>query len=361
MYNQHTMKDNFVRDDGSGDGRWAAVVNRDAALSEDFRFGVTTTGIYCRPGCPSPAPKREHVHFFPDWEAAEAAGFRPCKRCDPRAAHPDEDWADLVARACRLIETADREPALKDLAAHVHLSPSHFHRVFKKITGITPKAYAAQVRAGRVRSNLKKGTSVTRALSDAGYVFPGNFYEGSARTLGMRPTEFRKGGAGLIIRYAFHTTYLGQTLIAATEKGVCMIAFADTDEELLENLKHTFPNAKLAGDDQDFIEFSGQAVAFIESPGEHFPLPLDIQGTAFQRRVWDTLMELQPGETAVYSEIARGIGKPKATRAVASACAANKLAVAVPCHRVKRKDGGLGGYRWGLERKQKLLDREAKE
>jgi AraC family transcriptional regulator of adaptative response/methylated-DNA-[protein]-cysteine methyltransferase len=267
----------------------------------------------------------------------------------------------LVARACRLIETAQRAPTLKELAAHVNLSPSHFHRVFKKATGITPRAYAAQVRAGLVRANLKKDASVTQALSDAGYASPGRFYDKSAQTLGMRPSQYKQGGAGLTIRFALHTTYLGPTLIAATDKGICLIAFADTDEELLVNLTRTFPQANLVGDDADFERTSAQAVAFIESPGERFPLPMDIQGTAFQRRVWEALTALKPGESATYQQVAQSIGSPKAVRAVANACAANKLAVAVPCHRVKRKDGGLGGYRWGLERKRKLLARESKQ
>lgn len=338
---------------------WQAVVNRDTSRQSDFLFGVTTTGIYCRPGCPSPLPKREHIRFFKTWQAAETEGFRPCKRCNPRGAHPQAQSIQYVIHACRLIETSQSEPSLDELAGAVGLSPSQFHRVFKKVTGITPKAYALEVRADRVRENLQEDATITQTVADAGYASSSRFYERSQKTLGMQPSHYKNGATGLTIRYAIVNTFLGPTLIAATERGICHIEFGDSANALRDRLETIFPQARLVGDDPAFNASIIQVIDFIESPGDRFPLPLDIQGTAFQRRVWTALQDIQPGKILSYKDIAHQIGHPKSARAVGNACAVNRLAVAVPCHRAIRTDGGLGGYRWGLKRKIALLARES--
>lgn len=350
-------------DDATKTDRWRAVVARDSAAAGSFVYAVTTTDIYCRPGCPSRRPNRGNVRFFDGPRAAEVAGFRPCKRCAPQLegkADPAAEAAvDAVAEACRLIRSADSEPSLEEIAAAVDLSPYHFHRLFKSTLGITPKQYAAEQRLARVRDAVRSEPTITGAIYEAGFASSGRFYEVVPAALGMMPTAYRDGAPGLTLRFAIARADLGWVLVAATDKGICRIDLDDDPQALLDRLTATFPAAHLIGDDVTFRETVAQVVAMIERPARSLDLPLDIQGTAFQRRVWAALQEIPLGETLSYGEVAARIGRPQAARAVAGACAANKIAVAIPCHRVVRSDGTLGGYRWGLERKAALLDREA--
>ncbi len=342
------------------DERWQAVLRRDATNDGQFYLSVASTGIYCRPGCPARTPKRENVAFHATREQAERAGFRPCKRCKPDRPSLAEEHAARVTEACRLIETAEDEPRLADLAAQAGLSPHHFHRVFKAIAGVTPKAYALAHRHARVRTELGKDKTVTEAIHGAGYNSAGRFYASAPDVLGMTPTKFRKGGVGEDINFAVGTTSLGKVLVAATEKGVCAILFGDSSEALEDELRAYFPKARVIAGDKDFDHVVSIVIAFVEEPRRGLDLPLDIRGTAFQHRVWQALRDIPAGKTATYAEIAAKIGAPKAVRAVGSACGANPIAVAVPCHRVIGSSGALTGYRGGLPRKRILLDREAK-
>jgi AraC family transcriptional regulator, regulatory protein of adaptative response / methylated-DNA-[protein]-cysteine methyltransferase len=347
------------------DKRWSAVETRDKAADGRFVLAVTTTGIYCRPSCPARHAKRENVLFFGDVEAAERAGFRPCKRCQPKGDSLAERQSRAVAAACREIERAidegEPEPRLGALAAQAGLSRFHFHRLFKETTGVTPKSYAAARRDSLARHGLERGDSVTSAIYAAGYSSSSRFYEGSTSRLGMRPSDYRAGGPGTEIRFAVGECSLGAFLVAATEKGVCAIMLADAPEPLVAALEDRFPKARLVGGDADFEALVAQVVGLIEAPGQKSDLPLDLRGTAFQQQVWRALTAIPPGTTASYSEIARRIGAPKAVRAVAQACAANPAAIAVPCHRVVRSDGALSGYAWGIERKRELIRRESAE
>lgn len=338
--------------------RWQALLRRDVSADGAYFYAVRTTGIYCRTGCASRTPKRENVVTFETWEAAERAGFRPCKRCDPRAAQAPDHRAEAVVQACRLIDEAEQEPTLDDLAAAVGLSPYYFHRLFKETMGVTPKAYARQRRQEKLRATLKENTTVTHALYDAGYATGSRLYEEAPAALGMTPTEYRDGASGIPIRYAVAPSYLGRVLVAASDRGVCRIDFDDSAERLAERLRHTFPNAHLIEGDAEFAATVTAVLAFLESPRRSLELPLDIQGTAFQRRVWAALRAIPAGATVSYGDVAEAVGQPKAARAVAGACGANNLAVAIPCHRVVRGNGELGGYRWGAERKRMLLERE---
>ena len=340
--------------------RWEAFVARDASCEGQFYIAVKTTGVYCRPGCPARLPKRTNVRFFDTRNEAERAGFRPCKRCKPDQPSLGELHAGKIAQACRLIETADEAPKLDDLAAAVGLSPYHFHRIFKQALGVTPKAYATAHRANRVREGLGRSGTVTEAIYDAGFNSNGRFYANASEVLGMTPTDFRAGGAGQAIRYAIGTCSLGSVLVAASEKGVCAILFGDEPESLGKELQVMFPRARIIGGDKAFEELTGKVLAFVEDPAKGLDLPLDVRGTAFQHRVWEALRRIPVGSTASYSEIAKKIGAPQAVRAVARACATNRIAVAIPCHRVVRSDGGLSGYRGGVERKRALLAKEAK-
>ena len=344
--------------DRGDDSRWAAVVARDKALDGKFVYSVATTGVYCRPGCASRRPLRENVRFHASCAQAEAAGFRACKRCTPNAAPRDTRHAAKVTEACRLIETAETPPKLEELAAAAGMSPYHFHRVFKAVTGVTPKAYAVAHRQNRVREALKGGTSVTKALYEAGFNSSGRFYAGARQALGMKPSEFRAGGANAKIRYATAECSLGLVLVAASAKGVCAIMLGDDEDALARDLHGRFTKAQLMAGDRQFAALVAKVVAFIEAPHTDLQLPLDVRGTAFQHRVWMALRDIPAGKTASYAEIAERIGKPDAVRAVAGACAANKLAVAIPCHRVVRSDGSLSGYRWGEARKRALLAKE---
>ena len=341
------------------DERWEAVCRRDRAADGALYYAVRTTGVYCRPSCSARQPRRENVEFHATPAAAEAAGFRPCKRCKPTAQGLAERHAAVVAKACGLIEQAEELPSLDDLARGAGLSPFHFHRVFKSVTGVTPKAYADAHRGRRVRDELKSAGTVTEAIYGAGFNSNARFYESSDDLLGMTPSEFRDDGAGATIRFAVGECSLGSILVAATDKGVCAIQFGDDPDALVRNLQDAFSKAKLVGGDAAFEQLVAKVVGFIEAPQHGLDLPLHVRGTAFQQKVWRALRKIRPGTTASYAAIAERIGEPKAVRAVAQACGANPVAVAFPCHRVVRRDGALSGYRWGVERKRALLEKEA--
>ena len=341
------------------DPRWQAVLARDARAEGRFVYSVATTGVYCRPACAARTPNPRNVAFHADPGEAEAAGFRPCRRCRPNEAPLAERQAALIAAACRRIEAAEEPLSLGELADGAGLSPHHFHRLFRAITGLTPKGYGDAERARKVREALGNGAQVTEALYDAGFGSSGRFYAAANDALGMRPAAYRKGGASAEIRYGIGQSSLGRVLAAASDRGICAILLGDDDAELVGLLESRFPNALMIAADADFQDNVAQVVALVEEPARGLDLPLDIRGTAFQRRVWQALQAIPAGETRSYAELARAVGEPKAARAVAAACAANKIAVAVPCHRVVRGDGALSGYRWGVERKRSLLAREA--
>ena len=338
--------------------RWQAVSERDAAADGHFLYAVITTGVYCRPHCASRRGHRDNVVFFDTGEAAERAGYRPCRRCRPDLPPLAERHAAAVADACRTIETAEEMPSLAALADAAGISRYHFHRIFRQITGVTPKQYATAHQHRRVRAELDGGASVTEAIFGAGYSASSRFYEGAAGAIGMTPTQYRRGGDGTEIRFAVGQCSLGAILVAATDRGVCAIQLGDDPDALVRELQERFPNADLRGGDGDFEDLVARVVGFVEAPRQAFPLPLDITGTAFQQRVWQALTRIPTGRTATYADIAREIGNPRSVRAVAQACAANPAAVAIPCHRVVRSDGSLSGYRWGVARKAVLLDRE---
>ncbi len=340
------------------DERWDAVVHRDRAADGAFYYSVATTGVYCRPSCAARLARRENVRFHATCTDAERAGFRACKRCRPNEAAGYDRQAAAVAAACRVIEEAEEMPSLDQLAETAGMSRFHFHRVFKALTGVTPKSYAAAHRAKRVRTALTQSATVTEAIYDAGFNSNGRFYAASSGLLGMTPTEYRSGGDGAEIRFAVGECWLGSIVVAATGKGVCAILLGDDPDALVRDLQDRFPKARLIGGDARFEELVAKVVGFIEAPGVGGDLPLDVRGTAFQQRVWEALRQIPAGSTATYADIAKRIGQPKSVRAVAQACGANPVAIAIPCHRVVRTDGGLSGYRWGVERKRALLARE---
>ncbi|PLC54592.1 bifunctional DNA-binding transcriptional regulator/O6-methylguanine-DNA methyltransferase Ada [Pollutimonas nitritireducens] len=341
------------------DPRWAAVQARDPAADGNFVYAVKTTGVYCHPSSSSRHPHPANVEFFSTPQAAAAAGYRPSRRASPDHTAMAARRAKLVADACRYIETAYNMPTLADLAARADMSPPHFHRVFKAETGLTPKGYADAHRAARLRSTLTQPGSITDAIYDAGFGSNSRFYEASDRMLGMRPKDYRAGGVNTQIRFAVGECSLGSILVAQSARGVCAILMGDDPDRLVRDLQDQFPRATLVGGDADFERLIAEVVGFVESPCVGLNLPLDVRGTAFQQRVWQALLEIPAGTTATYTEIASRIGMPTAVRAVASACGANRLAVAIPCHRVVRRDGSLSGYRWGVDRKRQLLEREA--
>jgi AraC family transcriptional regulator of adaptative response/methylated-DNA-[protein]-cysteine methyltransferase len=341
------------------DERWAAVLRRDAAFDGAFYYSVKSTGVFCRPSCPSRRPRRENVAFHERPEDAERLGFRPCRRCRPTAPALSERQAKAIARACALLDATDESPSLQRIAREVGMSRFHFQRVFKAVTGVTPKAYATARRADRVRQLLPTRATVTAALYDAGFNSGGRFYASAGAVLGMKPGTFRTGGQGEVIRFAVATCSLGKILVAATAKGVCAITFGNDTKVLVRELEKRFPHARIVAGDRAFEALVAEVVGAVEQPSRPFELPLDVRGTAFQQRVWHALRETLPGTRVTYSDIARRIGAPGAVRAVARACASNPVAVVIPCHRVVRKDGSTGGYRWGPRRKQALLDREA--
>jgi AraC family transcriptional regulator of adaptative response/methylated-DNA-[protein]-cysteine methyltransferase len=343
--------------DISRDPRWAAVKARDPAADDRFVYAVKTTGIYCRPSSASRMPRPENVEFFDTAEAAKTAGYRPSTAADRTAVAAQH--ARLIAEACRTIEAAEAAPSLEMLAGSARMSPYHFHRVFKEVTGLTPKAYASAHRARRMREGLNgPDASITDAIYGAGFNSNSRFYEASDRVLGMRAKDYRAGGANAVIRFAVGECSLGSILVAQSERGVCAILLGDDPERLVHDLQDQFPRAKLIGGEAAFEKLVAQVVGFIEAPQLGLNLPLDVRGTAFQERVWKALREIPVGATRSYTDIAKRIGKPSAVRAVAHACGANRLAVAIPCHRVVRSDGDLAGYRWGVARKRELLGRE---
>lgn len=343
-----------------GDPRWAAVVTREAESDGRFVYSVSTTGVYCRPSCAARLARPEHVRFHATAAAAEQAGFRPCKRCRPHETSPRDRRACSVAEACRCIEQAEVPPSLNQLAGRARLSPFHFHRLFKRIVGLTPRDYAAACRERRVRDELRRRRTVTEAIMEAGYQSSGRFYARATKVLGMTPTAYRAGGEAETICFAVGACSLGLILVAQSQRGICAILFGDDPAALLRELRDRFPRARLNGGDRRFKQVVDAVVGFVDVPSERWSLPLDIRGTAFQRRVWQALQEIPMGQRMSYTALARQIGAPTAVRAVARACAANPLAVAIPCHRVVRSDGRLAGYRWGLTRKRALLEQEAK-
>jgi AraC family transcriptional regulator of adaptative response/methylated-DNA-[protein]-cysteine methyltransferase len=340
------------------DPRWAAVVARDRGADGTFYYSVRTTGVYCRPSCGARQANPRNVRFHLTPAEAERAGFRPCRRCRPNEPPLSQRQAALVAESCRAIEAAEAMPSLAALARRAGLSPHHFHRLFRTVTGLTPRGYAAAHRARRVREGLKRSATVTEAIYEAGYNSGGRFYAGSDQMLGMTPTTYRAGGSKAEIRFAVGECSLGSILVASSDRGVCAILLGDDPDALVRDLQDRFPRAVLVGGDERFEQTVARVVGFVEAPGIGLDLPLDIRGTAFQQRVWQALRAVTAGTTVSYSELAARIGSPRSVRAVAQACAANAHAVAIPCHRVVGRDGALSGYRWGVDRKRALLARE---
>lgn len=338
--------------------RRAALASRDPAADEHFVYSVRTTGVYCRPSCRARPARAENVAFHATPAEAERRGFRACRRCRPDEPPRAVREAAIVAAACRTIEESEEPPSLAALADAARMSPHHFHRLFRRVAGVTPRAYADAVRHRRVRRELGDGSAVTEAIYSAGFGSSSRFYEAAEAMLGMTPTTFRDGGTDTEIRSAFGRSTLGAVLVAATTRGVCAILLGDDRGELEADLRRRFPRARFVDPEPAFASTVEAVVRLVDDPARGLALPLDIRGTAFQRRVWEALRGLPAGTTTSYARLAAAIGAPRATRAVASACGANRLAVAVPCHRVVASDGGLGGYRWGLERKRRLLERE---
>ncbi|MET0344487.1 MAG: bifunctional DNA-binding transcriptional regulator/O6-methylguanine-DNA methyltransferase Ada [Polyangiales bacterium] len=340
------------------DPRWDSVRTRDAAADGTFFYSVATTGVYCRPSCAARTPRPENVAFHPTARDAERAGFRACKRCRPDQPPRATEQAALVASLCRFIDASDQPPSLDALATRAGLSPSHLQRVFKAVTGVTPSTYARGQRGARVRRELAEGRSVTEAIYGAGFASNGRFYESADGLLGMTASAYRAGGADTEIHFAVGQCALGAILVAQSARGVCAIALGDDPDALARALQDRFPRAHLVGDDAAFAKLVARVVGFVEAPRTGLDLPLDVRGTAFQLRVWEALRAIPPGRTVSYAELAARIGAPTAVRAVARACATNAIAVAIPCHRVIRQDGGTSGYRWGVARKEDLLARE---
>lgn len=339
--------------------RWEAVVRRDKRADGEFVYAVRTTGVYCRPACPARTAKRQNVEFFDTSDLAAAAGYRACKRCKPDAPSQEQRRTALVIQACKAIEQSASALSLRQLARQAGLSPHHFHRIFKDVAGLTPKAFYKSVQARRVAASLQSAHSVTDAIYEAGFNSAGRFYEGAGAMLGMSPSAYRKGAAGEHIRYAVEPCALGLIIVAATPKGVCAIEFGEAAPALVDRLSERFPKARFEPADAEFKDWVTRVLGYLDQPRGALDLPLDVRGTLFQHRVWRALREIPAGRTASYGEIARRIGQPKAQRAVAQACASNQVAVAIPCHRVVRSDGDLSGYRWGVERKAALLRRES--
>jgi AraC family transcriptional regulator of adaptative response/methylated-DNA-[protein]-cysteine methyltransferase len=337
---------------------WAALEKRDTGAAGQFFYGVKTTGVYCRPGCTSRLPLRKNTLFFETQAEAEAAGLRPCKRCRPADGSAASRHLAAIEKACALLRRSETMPTLAELADAAGVSPFHFHRVFKQITGATPRDYARMHLLGRFAERLDAGEPVTEAIYASGFGSSSRAYEAAPAGLGMTPGARRRGGDGQTIRFATVETPLGWALVAATARGICMTALADDRESLTAALRQRFPSAEVIADEAGLKDWADRIVQFITAPDHNLDLPLDIRGTAFQARVWRALQKIPLGRTASYTEIAKALGQPKAVRAVAQACAANKLALLVPCHRVIRSDGDLGGYRWGVERKRALLSRE---
>jgi AraC family transcriptional regulator of adaptative response/methylated-DNA-[protein]-cysteine methyltransferase len=341
------------------DPRWLAVLARDRKADGTFVYGVKTTGVFCRPSCSARRALRENVQFFATVQDAQREGLRACKRCRPDGRSLDEQHASLAIEACRLIETSTDLPNLETLARNAGLSTFHFQRVFKSSTGLTPKEYADAHRTRRVRRSLSTASSVTDAIYDAGFNSNGNFYAHANSMLGMTPSAFRQGGAEVAVEYGVAPCSLGFILVARTERGICAISMGDKPDALIEAVQSKFRQATVVSGGAGFEELLSEVVGLVDTAANGRELPLDIRGTAFQTRVWEALRKIPAGVTKTYTEIAEEIGMPRSVRAVAQACGANPLAVAIPCHRVVRKSGDVSGYRWGIERKRTLLEREA--
>lgn len=344
--------------DELADARWQDVMTRNPQADGQFVYAVRTTGIYCRATCPSRLPKRENVLFFANGEDARAAGYRACLRCTPDEASLSQRQADIITSACHYLAQAEETPTLQQLAARAGISPFHFHRLFKRITGLTPHAYAMALRHQRLQQQLPNAHTITHAILDAGYPSSSRFYAQAKQRLGMTASEHRAGAPRSVIHFAIAQCSLGAILLAQSQLGICAILLGDDPALLLKQLQDQFPKADLRGDEQAFEQQMAAVISLIDKPQQGLDLPLDIRGTAFQQRVWQALRDIPPGQTMSYAQLAAKIGQPSAVRAVARACAANALAVAIPCHRVIRQDGSLSGYRWGLARKQTLLQRE---
>jgi AraC family transcriptional regulator, regulatory protein of adaptative response / methylated-DNA-[protein]-cysteine methyltransferase len=341
------------------DEAWRAVEQRDQRFDGQFVYAVKSTRIYCRPSCPSRRPKRARVTFYVAPVAAEEAGYRACRRCHPREAAPAMASATVVERARRHIEQhADQPLTLADLASQVGMSPFHLQRTFKRLVGVSPREYQDALRVTRFKSRLRAGDTVSRATYEAGFGSSSRVYERSDRALGMTPATYRRGGAGLVITYTLVDSPFGRLLVGATDRGVCAVALGESDDALVSALRADFPSASLQRGDDAHREWVDQILMQVASGDGEWDVPLDVQGTKFQQQVWALLRKIPPGSTRSYSEIAAALGDPRATRAVARACASNRLAIVIPCHRVVRRDGALGGYKWGVQRKQTLLDRE---
>jgi AraC family transcriptional regulator, regulatory protein of adaptative response / methylated-DNA-[protein]-cysteine methyltransferase len=344
------------------DQYWQAVMTRDEELDGVFVYAVRSTGVYCRPSCPSRRPKREQVLFFVRPEAAEEAGFRACKRCRPRELSSREEQVALVQQLCHYIEEhLESQLTLTDLGEQAHLSPYHLQRVFKSVMGITPRQYAEACRMGQFKARLREGETVTTALFDAGYSSSSRLYERAPGQLGMTPVTYRKGGAGMQIRYTIVDSPLGRLLVAATEKGICSVCLGDDDAPLEMALRREYTAGDIQRDDTELSVEVNELLRYLRGQQPHLDLPVDVQATAFQWRVWQELRSIPYGSTRSYSEIAQAIGQPKARRSVAQACATNPAALVIPCHRVVRGNGDLGGYRWGVERKRRLLEQEQEQ
>jgi AraC family transcriptional regulator of adaptative response/methylated-DNA-[protein]-cysteine methyltransferase len=341
------------------ESRWQAVMTRDRHSDGRFFYSVSTTGVFCRPSCPSRRPRREHVRFHGSAADAMRAGHRPCLRCKPTGESLAQTHVALVTKACALLDSTATTVPLATLAARAELSPYHFHRLFKRVTGVTPREFAAARRRARLAGALRTQPRITDAIYDAGFSSAGHFYAKAGAALGMTPGQYRSGGEHMDIRYAVSRCSLGHLLVAQTTRGVCAILIGDDAGTLVRDLEARFPRAHLVMGRRALEASLEAVVAHLDAPDTAFDLPLDVRGTAFQQRVWRALRDITPGTTSTYSAIARALGHPTAARAVAAACAANPLAVAVPCHRVVRGDGSLAGYRWGVDRKQELLRREA--
>lgn len=342
------------------EARWQLVLAREVCRNERFVYAVRSTGVYCRPGCPSRRPRRENVMFFPQPDAAEEAGFRPCRRCRPQAARPSSPQIEMIGRACRFIEErADAPFTLANLGDKLQASPYHLERTFKRFLGITPRQYADALRLERLKANLRDDRDVTTALYDAGYGSSRSLYERAPGQLGMTPATYRRGGRGMEISYTTVQSPLGRLLVARTERGICAVSLGDSDDALAQDLRAEYPEAAIRRDGGHLGLWVSKLVSHLCGNEPQLDLPLDVQATAFQWRVWQELRNIPYGETRSYSQIAKALGRPKAVRAVANACAANRTALVIPCHRVVRDTGDPGGYRWGAERQRALLSRES--
>ncbi|MDX6041076.1 bifunctional DNA-binding transcriptional regulator/O6-methylguanine-DNA methyltransferase Ada [Scandinavium lactucae] len=351
------MKPNPTLHDES---RWQAVLDRDAHADGQFVFAVLTTGIFCRPSCRARHALRQNVRFYADASAAQAAGFRPCKRCQPDKADPQQQRIDKVTEACRLLEQ-ERTLTLDELAQAVAVSPYHFHRLFKSVAGMTPRAWQQAWRARKLRETLAASETVTNAVLAAGFPASSSYYRQADSTLGMTARQYRRGGDTQRVRFTLQSCVLGRCLVAASSRGICAVLPGDSDAALIAELAQIFPNAQREEADHAFQQQVAQVIALLDGRRSTLQLPLDIRGTAFQQQVWQALRDIPAGETRSYQQVADSIHKPNAARAVANACAANTLALVIPCHRVVRQSGALSGYRWGEARKAELLKREAKQ